>query len=57
MGYAIEPMQNRWGALKASLILGVVGDMAYHSTPAAVLPRKWIVWQSLYSVALRILIV
>jgi membrane protease YdiL (CAAX protease family) len=24
MGYAIEPLQNRWGALKASIILGFI---------------------------------
>lgn len=57
-GYAIDPMQNRWGALKASIILGVVwqiwhiiGDVQAHHT------ATWIVWHSLYSVGLRILIV
>lgn len=57
-GYAIDPMQNRWGALKASVILGVVwqiwhiiGDVQAHNT------ATWIVWHSLYSVGLRILIV
>jgi membrane protease YdiL (CAAX protease family) len=58
MGYAIEPMQNRWGALKASIILGVVWGV-WHIIPhrQQAFPAKWIVWQSLYSVALRILIV
>lgn len=57
-GYAIEPMQNRWGVLKASIILGavwqiwhIVGDVQLHH--AAI----WIMWHSLYSIGLRVLIV
>lgn len=57
-GYAIDLMQKRWGALKASIILGlvwgivhIIGDVQAHH------PAKWILWQRLYSVALRILIV
>lgn len=57
-GYALDPIQNRWGALAASLILGVVwqvwhiiGDLQAGN------PASWIFWHSLYSVALRILIV
>jgi len=57
-GYAIDPLQDRWGALKAGLILGlvwgiwhVIGDMQAGHT------ASWIVWHRLYSIALRILIV
>jgi membrane protease YdiL (CAAX protease family) len=57
-GYAIDPMQKRWGALKASLILGVVWAI-WHAIPFVQTgnPANWIVWQSLSTVALRILIV
>src|SRR5215204_3101012 len=41
LGYAIDPMQDRWGALYASMILGIV----------------WVIWQFLGSIPLRILIV
>jgi CAAX protease family protein len=57
-GYAIDPMQDRWGALTASVIIGVVwqiwhviGDLQAHN------PANWIVWHGLYSVPLRILMV
>jgi CAAX protease family protein len=58
MGYAIAPLQHRWNALTASIILGlvwaiwhVVPDLEAHHTMA------WIGWQRFYTVALRILIV
>ncbi len=57
-GYAIDSMQNRWGALTAGIILGVVwqiwhiiGDVQAQNTAA------WIFWHSLYSIGLRILII
>lgn len=57
-GYAIDSMQNRWGALTAGIIFGVVwqvwhiiGDVQAQNTAA------WIFWHSLYSIGLRILIV
>jgi len=57
-GYAIDPMQNRWGALTAGIILGlvwqvwhIIGDVQARNT------ATWIVWHSLYSIGLRILIV
>lgn len=57
-GYAIDPLQDRWGALKASIILGliwqiwhIIGDVQANNT------ANWIFWHSLYSIALRILIV
>jgi hypothetical protein len=57
-GYAIGPMQKRWGALKASLILGVIWAI-WHAIPWVQTgnPPNWIVWQALSAVALRILIV
>lgn len=57
-GYAIDPMQNRWGAFKASLILGVVWAI-WHAIPFVQTgnPVNWVVWQSLFTVAARIVIV
>jgi membrane protease YdiL (CAAX protease family) len=57
-GYAIDPIQDRWGAFKASLILGVVWAI-WHVIPFVQTgnPPMWIVWKSLSTVALRILIV
>jgi len=58
LGYAIDPMQNKWGALKASIILGLVWAIWHiipynqaHQTPI------WIVWQSISTVFLRVIIV
>ncbi|WP_445245048.1 CPBP family intramembrane glutamic endopeptidase [Microcoleus sp. OTE_8_concoct_300] len=57
-GYAIDPMQNKWGALKASIILGLVWAIWHiipysqaHHTPI------WIVWQCISTVFLRVIIV
>jgi membrane protease YdiL (CAAX protease family) len=57
-GYAIDPMQNRWGAFKASLLLGVVWAI-WHVIPFIQTHNtaNWIVWQCLFTVAARILIV
>jgi membrane protease YdiL (CAAX protease family) len=57
-GYAIDPMQNRWGALRAGLFLGIVW-VIWHLIPWVQTgnPASWILWQGLFSVALRILIV
>lgn len=58
MGYAFDPMQDRWGALKASLVLGLAWGL-FHLIPdmqnghAA----NWILWQRLGTVATRVLIV
>jgi membrane protease YdiL (CAAX protease family) len=58
MGYAFDPMRNRWGALKASLVLGLIWGMIH------VIPdmqnghtANWIFWQRLGTVALRVIIV
>lgn len=57
-GYALDPMQQRWGALAASIMIGVVWQV-WHIIPHLQQshPFDWIMWQSLYSVALRILMV
>lgn len=58
LGYAIDPMQNRWGALKASILLGSVWAL-WHLLPYIQTGNgpEWIIWQSLGSLPLRILIV
>ena len=57
-GYAIDPLQDRWGAFKGSLVLGsiwaiwhIVPYIQTHNTPT------WIVWQCLGTVGERVLIV
>lgn len=57
-GYAIDPMQNKWGALKAGLILGVIWAIWHiipygqaHQTP------MWIVGQCSGTVFLRVIMV
>lgn len=48
MGYAADPLQDRWGALKASLLLGTVGAL-WHVVPLvqAHHGRAWIAWKCL----------
>ncbi|CAN5862273.1 type II CAAX endopeptidase family protein [soil metagenome] len=55
-GYAIEPLQERWHALPASLILGAVWA-AWHFVPLlqAGNSSHWIAWWCLVTVALRVL--
>jgi membrane protease YdiL (CAAX protease family) len=57
-GYATEPMQARWGALRAGLLLGVIWS-AWHLIPLLQMQRsgEWIAWWTLQTVALRVLIV
>ncbi len=54
-GYALDPMQERWGALGASLLLGLVGIL-WHITPLLLLSRSpaWIAWWCLYALTIRI---
>ncbi len=54
-GYALEPMQARWGALRASLLLGLVGVL-WHLTPLLAIGRSltWIAWWCLYALTIRI---
>jgi len=57
-GYAIEPLQQRWNALAASVILGIVWPL-WHVVPFLQMNRApaWIAWQCLYMVVARILYV
>jgi len=57
-GYATEPMQARWGVLRASLLLGVIWSV-WHLIPLLQMHRtlEWIAWWTLQTVALRVLIV
>jgi membrane protease YdiL (CAAX protease family) len=58
MGYAVDPMQDRWSALKTSLVLGS-GWAVWHVTLYAQAHHDlaWIAWQSFSLVAVRLLIV
>jgi membrane protease YdiL (CAAX protease family) len=56
MGFAADPLQDRFGALAASLVLGVVWA-AWHLVPlfqAGHLP-VWIAWWFVSTVAVRVL--
>ena len=57
-GYVLEPLQDRWSALRASVTLGVVA-IGWHLVPLLLLHRSpiWIAWWCLYAMASRILIV
>lgn len=57
MGYAAEPMQERWGALLAAILMGVVWGV-WHTIPFLqnnVTPT-WIFWQFANTIGLRVLI-
>ena len=58
MGYAIDPMQERFGALAASLLIGVPWAIWHYPS---ILQQGhnaiWIVWGTLGTVAVRVLIV
>jgi uncharacterized protein len=57
-GFAIDPMQARWGALRASLVMGSIWAL-YHYIGLAQAHRalSWIAWWTVGTVALRVLIV
>ena len=58
MGYAIDPMQARWSALKASLIMGLPWAIWHY--PSIIKQGHdliWIAWGTLGTVAVRVLIV
>lgn len=59
MGYAVDPVQDRWSALTTGIILGLVWGL-FHVVPdiQANHDLTWIAWQrGVYDVGLRILIV
>jgi uncharacterized protein len=57
-GYAIDPMQARWGALKASILLGIIlAVYHYIGLVQAHRPIEWIAWWTLYTVAARVIMV
>jgi membrane protease YdiL (CAAX protease family) len=57
-GYVIDPLQDRWNALQASILLGLVWA-TWHMIPLVQAQRSpaWLAWWCLYTVALRVLIV
>ncbi len=57
-GYVLDPLQERWTAFEASIVLGLIG-VAWHIVPLVLLQRSpnWIAWWSLYAVSARILMV
>lgn len=57
-GYAIEPLQNQYGALKASIMLGIVWAV-WHIIPfhQAHQTAAWIAWQCIGTVLLRVIMV
>jgi membrane protease YdiL (CAAX protease family) len=57
-GYVTDPMQDRWNALRASILLGLVWAL-WHIVPLvqAHRPPTWIGWQCLCLVAERVLFV
>jgi uncharacterized protein len=57
-GYITEPLQNKYGALKASIIIGIVWAV-WHIIPyyQAHQTTGWIVWQCIGTVFLRIIMV
>jgi membrane protease YdiL (CAAX protease family) len=56
-GYALDPLQARWNALQASLVLGLVWAV-FHLVPLLQHGRSagWIAWWALSTVAFRVLI-
>ncbi len=58
MGYAYAPLEKRWGAAGAAIVIGVVWA-AWHLIPFFQAERSlsWIAWQSMYLLGSRVLIV
>ena len=57
-GYILNPMQNKYGALRASIIIGIIWAV-WHIIPyyQAHQITTWIVWQCIGTVFLRIIMV
>lgn len=58
MGYAYDPMENRWGALKAGVVLGLIWAL-FHLIPDLQngQPASWILWHRLGTILTRVLMV
>lgn len=57
-GYLIDPMQERWSALKSGILLGIVWAVLHF--PIHFINGysfEWILWHGLYTVAARVLMV
>jgi hypothetical protein len=57
-GYLIDPMQERWSAIKSGILLGVVWAVIHF--PILYINGysfEWIFWHGLYTVAVRVLMV
>ncbi len=56
-GYVADPLQERWGVLRASIVVGVVWAL-WHVVPylQAGHTLNWVLWQCVATVALRVLI-
>ena len=57
-GYATDPLQDRWSALRTSIVLGLVTAI-WHFVPLIQMGRTpiWIAWWSLGSISIRVLTV
>jgi membrane protease YdiL (CAAX protease family) len=57
-GYVLDPLQDRWSALRAGVSLGLVA-VIWHLVPLFQMHRSpaWIAWWCLYAMGARILIV
>jgi CAAX protease family protein len=56
MGYVIEPMQERFGALNGNILLGII-QASYHILlfTSSGMSAGWIMWQLIYIAATRVL--
>lgn len=57
-GYVLDPLQGRWGAFQASLMVGVIWAI-WHIVPFLQTQNGpvWIAWQSIGTVGVRVLLV
>lgn len=57
-GYAIDPLQERWGKWQAGLILGIIWAL-WHLIPFLQTQHQtsWVVWQSSKTIAMRMVLV
>ena len=57
-GYVTDPLQNRYGAVSASIIVGIVWAV-WHIIPYSQMhhAQTWIIWQCISTVFLRVFLV